>query len=206
MIESTLTPLCELARKHGTDKGGWHLKAGDTCHNYTPTYHELFKDRREQVKHVLEIGIGHGGSLRMWRDYFPNAQIVGLDNNPMCLFDDERIRCFHADQSNTKSVVTALQQVRTDPWPGWDLIVDDGSHITEHQIYSAQLLLPFMEPDDGRYVIEDIRYDCRPEFMLDAITHQGYWEAYNTGIGLGRAHCECGCSPPAPEVLLVGRH
>jgi hypothetical protein len=58
--------LCELGRKYGTDKGGWHLKAGDTCHNYLPAYHKLFGDKRPLIAHVLEIGVGHGCSLRMW--------------------------------------------------------------------------------------------------------------------------------------------
>src|SRR5438067_9360832 len=82
-----LTELCVLARKYGTDKGGWHMLAGDTCHNYTPTYHHMFGTRRLSVRNVLEIGVNYGPSLRMWEEYFPNADIYGLDSNTACLFN-----------------------------------------------------------------------------------------------------------------------
>ncbi len=82
-VASGLTDLCHLAEYYGTDKLGV----------YTPFYDLLFRDRREKVFKVLEIGIGTikamahvkgykaGASLRMWRDYFINAEILGLDND-----------------------------------------------------------------------------------------------------------------------------
>ena len=79
-----MTPLCELAVKHGTDKCS-------AKHQLTPLYHELFERRRETVCKVLEIGVGSeqtmwpgyrpGASLRMWAEYFPGAYVYGLDVN-----------------------------------------------------------------------------------------------------------------------------
>lgn len=201
-MEHSLTPLCELALKHGTDKGGWHLKAGDTCHNYTPAYHELFKYRREQVKRVLEIGVNYGPSLRMWRDYFPNATVFGFDCNEACLFQEDRIECYAADQNNKASLLHAIQQTMytnadTDQY---DLIVDDGSHEFAHQLFSPHVLLPYLAPL-GAYVIEDITYDCDPAPIGDGALHfaamngvRGFkWEAMPTGIGIGKAHCWEAC-------------
>jgi len=205
MTEHELTPLCKLARYFQTDKGGWHLHAGDTCHNYTPAYYELFKDRQQTVKRVLEIGVNYGPSLRMWREFFPNAEIVGLDCNEQCLFNDGRIRCFAADQGNAESLLDAMERAGIND--RYDLIIDDGSHFPAHQLLSAQVLMPFLE-FDGVYVIEDIDYDCQPELIMDKLPHYKC-EAINTGVGLGKAHCHPDCTKchgAEGERLIVVRH
>ena len=185
MTDHVFTPLCKLALKYATDKGGWHYIAGDTCHNYTPVYDKLYSARREEVKAVLEIGVNHGCSVRMWEEYFPNAQIVGLDCNAGCLFNKDRIRCFAADQNNGESLDTALRQAGIDKY---DLIVDDGSHEFHHQVFSAQHLIPRYLAKDGWYIIEDIGMDCQPWLVADAVGIPGmvYMDA---GVGLGKAHC-----------------
>jgi hypothetical protein len=196
-----MTYLCDLARKYGTDKGGEHLARGDTCHNYTPFYHEMFKDRREDIKSVLEIGISGGHSLRMWKEYFPNALICGLDSNKDCLFEENNIRCFHGSQDNAYDLLKM-----TGVFIGFDLIVDDGSHEPAHQIFSAQVLLPYLAVN-GIYVIEDIEPDCQPQLIGEPITAKRsdyVWKALPTGRGLGRAYCRCGCE--TGEQLVVLQH
>ena len=197
--EDVMTPLCNLARHYQTDKGGWHLHAGDTCHNYTPVYHKLLAPYRETIKSVLEIGVNYGPSLRMWRDYFPNARIIGLDSNVGCLFSDGRIECFAADQNNAESLESALNLAGI---PQYDFIVDDGSHFEHHQVFSANALAPRLAPN-GIYVIEDIDYDCKPERYLQQIHGYEAYTAYNAGVGLGKAHCAC-CNEG--ERLLVLAH
>jgi predicted O-methyltransferase YrrM len=201
------TELCQLARKHGTDKGGGHLQRGDTCHNYTPAYHKLFKDRRDDVKAVLEIGIGGGHSLRMWKEYFPNAQIIGIDCNFDCILQiEDRIKCYVADQYNEEDLRIVMKAIGHK----LDLIVDDGSHEPAHQIFTAQVLLPYLAPD-GVYVIEDIEPDCQPQLIgipiMDRMRGQEpflTWSPLPTGRGIGRAYCRCGCE--TGEQLVVIRH
>jgi SAM-dependent methyltransferase len=201
-----MTPLCELARKYGTDKGGDHLQRGDTCHTYTPAYWFMFRRRRHQVKAVLEIGIGGGHSLRMWKEYFPNATIYGIDSNPECLAQaEDRIRCFQADQYNEAELNRVLDQIKSTLF---DLIVDDGSHEPAHQIFTAQVLLPYLA-NDGVYVIEDIEPDCQPQLIGNPIvqnmpTKEWTWNPLPTGRGIGRAYCRCGCE--TGEQLVVLRH
>jgi hypothetical protein len=197
-----MTPLCELARKYGTDKGGEHLQAGDTCHNYTPAYHALFKHRRDEVTAVLEIGIAHGCSLRMWKEYFPKAMIFGIDSNPNCLFQEDRILTFCGDQYSEADLLRIVKPTRV---IGYDLIVDDGSHEPAHQIFTAKVLLPYLS-DDGIYVIEDIEPDCQPDLIWDPILLERpefRVEIIPTGRGLGRAYCRCGCE--GGEQLVVIR-
>src|SRR5215831_3256083 len=190
-----MTPLCHICRHYGSDKGGNHLKAGDTVHRYTPAYHEMFKDRREKVKNVLEIGVNYGCSLRMWREYFSKAEIYGIDSNESCLFAEDRIMCFAADQFNENDLMGVLDALgfthrNYNCW--FDLIVDDGSHEPAHQVFSAQVLLPYLAKD-GVYVIEDIYPDCKPELIGNPICADGKfkWRAIPTGRGLGKAHCGC---------------
>ncbi len=154
-----MTILCDLARKHETDKGGQHLRYGggdsDTNHNYTPVYHDLLGKDRDAVQHVLEIGVHAGSSLRMWKEYFPFAQIVGIDTNQDCLKHIEpRIKVFMADQNNPSQLLGVIDKLGRGA-PLFDLIVDDGSHVREHQITSLTALLPFMA-FHGVYVIEDL--------------------------------------------------
>ena len=76
--------LPQIFRKYGTDKDR---------NGYSSLYHILFSSFRNEKWNILEIGIGtmipevcssmqgyalenykSGGSLRAWRDFFPNAQ------------------------------------------------------------------------------------------------------------------------------------
>lgn len=138
----SLTPLCNLALKYGTDK--------QPRHNYTPTYYALLKDRALSTKRVLEIGIKLGASLYMWQDFFPNAQIFGFDFKPQTMIHSGRIKSFLGSQDNRGDL---LKAAASGPF---DLIVDDGSHRPAHQLFSALILLPHLAKD-GIYVIEDVQ-------------------------------------------------
>jgi spermidine synthase len=152
-----MTPLCEIALKYGTDKAFRERTdgmEGDSAHDYTPYYHELLKDRN--IRRVLEIGIGekkyNAPSLRMWAEYFPQAEIYGCDIDiGVFVYDNPRIHCFHCDQSDSIS----LQQVVKQTGGNFDLIVDDGSHIIEHQMLTFRMLYSLLSPK-GVYIIEDI--------------------------------------------------
>jgi trans-aconitate methyltransferase len=151
------TELCELATKYGTDKYNWH--------SYTPHYHRLLNDRRNEVRKVLEIGIGDpssmsdptgkpyvpGASLRMWAEYFPNAEIYSLDSQANLLINEGRIRSFQCDQGDRHSLEMAMPKLGA----GFDLIVDDGSHVPEHQALTATMYVPLLAPN-GVYIIEDV--------------------------------------------------
>jgi trans-aconitate methyltransferase len=151
-----LTPLCELAIKHSTDKGGRHNtynhEACHGTHEYTPVYYDLFSRQRDHVRSVLEIGINRGCSLRMWEEFFPNAAITGLDIDPACLVNEGRIKSFQADQSDPHSLANAIQAAATFPF---DIIIDDGSHNMMDQVVTLSALHRLMTPI-GIYVIEDI--------------------------------------------------
>jgi demethylmacrocin O-methyltransferase len=119
---------------------------------------------------VLEIGIGNaelmgkhiegyspGASLLMWRDYFPAATIFGCDILDV-LFEGERIVTFHADQNDENSLLSMMAEISKLEGLPLDLIVDDGSHIFEHQEKSLVTLWRFLK-QNGTYIIEDFSLD-----------------------------------------------
>ncbi len=155
------TPLCKLAFKYGTDK------CPKIRHTYTPTYYQMFKDKQYTIKKILEIGIGYkvnnpskqypdyqvGGSLMMWRDFFPNAQIYGVDILPQVLIKGERIHTSLCDQYNKGQLDQLIKTIGND----FDVVIDDGSHKKDHQIFTCQTLMPLLKTD-VLYIIEDVLF------------------------------------------------
>jgi len=141
-----MNDLDTLALKYNADKWGKH--------HYTPVYYDLFKDRRESVKKVVELGIGEGASLRMWNEFFLNAIIYGADIDPdryVAEPGDPRIQIIKCDQTSDDSLIDLTNLTDSDV----DLFIDDGSHKPEDQIFTALTLLPLLK-EDAIYVIEDV--------------------------------------------------
>jgi len=122
-----------------------------TRHDYIKWYSYHFEKIRKDVKQILEIGVYHGKSLKMWKEYFPNAKIYGLDIDPNCLkYEDERTKIFICDQNNEKDLKNVNEKLKN-----IDIILDDGSHKYEHMIKSFSFLFSCLKKD-GFYVVEDI--------------------------------------------------
>jgi hypothetical protein len=144
-----LNELDQLALKYGTDKSS-------LGHNYTEVYYNLFKDHREKYDAVLEGGIWRGASHQMWRDFFPNADILGFDNcdhipwEEMAGVQDDRITFFQGDQCDYRFLITTFGNME------FDLIVDDAGHSS----WGNQLMFRYLFPQlksGGYYIIEDLR-------------------------------------------------
>ncbi len=159
MTELCETELCKIAYKYGTDKCQ-RLK-----HSYTPFYYEMFKDRRQEIRKVLEVGIGShrtmrhvpnyvpGASLRMWREFFPNAQVYGADFDRDVIFEEERIKTYYCDETKTEDIVKLVEQTGSDI----DFVVDDASHYSGNQLFLCQNLMPLLK-EEVIYIIEDVAY------------------------------------------------
>jgi hypothetical protein len=170
--------LCILAETYGVDK------CPAINHTYTPAYDKLLSQFRNSTKLFLEIGVGNaplmkpivgeryipGASLRMWRDYFQNSQIVGCDILESVLFQEDRIQTFYVDQSSESSLTTFAVNNLTRLGEYVDIILDDGSHIDSHQKLTFQTLWKCVRPNGGIYIIEDIPRSRLDEFSkLNAV-------------------------------------
>lgn len=135
--------LNELATKYKTDKYNAHW--------YTPHYSLHFSKWENSRINLLEIGVDQGGSLKMWKEYFVNGQIFGLDIEDKKQFEEDRIRIFRGDQSDVKCLRNIYQEMEH-----MDIIIDDGSHINKHIITSFETLFPLLN-NGGIYVVEDLQ-------------------------------------------------
>ena len=158
-----------LLSVHGSDK--------DSQNSYGPLYHALFSRTREQVRLLIEVGIGTltpnvhssmyghdlpgyapGASLRAWRQFFSGAVIVGFDTQPDCMFTDERIVTRLVDSTNLRDVDAVMRALfDTGIIPVADIIIDDGSHDQDDQLQTFVALYPYLR-EHGTYIIEDVRY------------------------------------------------
>jgi len=122
----------------------------DKWEHYLPIYERHFAKYVGMPVNVLEIGVSHGGSLQLWKEYFgPKAQIHGIDIDTRCfLYKEDRITVTCIDQSDF-NLVEALGRVAGP----FDIVIDDGSHYISHQEVSFKALWPHTR---GIYLVEDI--------------------------------------------------
>ena len=135
--------LDTLGWKFGTDKASYH--------SYTIMYEPLLVQWRDEPIRLLEIGVLNGSSLLMWDSYFshPWARLFGAGITDPVMQSQGRVRTIKADQSREDD----LSKLR-DIGP-WTVVVDDGSHVPQHQLLTFQRLFPSVVPG-GLYIIEDI--------------------------------------------------
>lgn len=154
--------LNRLAHLFQTDKWGSHW--------YTPHYDHYFRPLKTRRLNILEVGVGGaqdsgvgGESLRMWKAYFRKSQIVGIDLYDKSHYSEHRMDVRQCDQTDTEGLIRLSQE-----YGGFDIIIDDGSHISEHVIKTFETLFPLMRPD-GIYAVEDLQ--------------TAYWPTWGGGFG-----------------------
>jgi hypothetical protein len=165
-----LSILCDI---YGSDKGSTY--GGGTyyewfAHTYTPIYEMLFQCLRDDVKLVFECGIGTnneahassmgkggkpGASLRVWRDYFPNATIIGADVDTDILFEESRIFTGYIDQLSEATIDDFFSSVQVKFKMKFDIMIDDGLHTFEAGKSLFSNSFEHLKAS-GYYVIEDV--------------------------------------------------
>lgn len=130
--------------KYDTDKG----------EGYLSVYEKYFYPIKNAKVNLLEIGIYKGGSLLLWKDYFPNGNIVGIDIKPVNIEDDSnRIKCYQGSQDDIAFLESvAKSEVNS---AGFDIIIDDASHIGKLTKTTFWYLFDNHLKSGGIYVIED---------------------------------------------------
>ena len=123
--------------------------------HYLEVYDYHFSKLRLLPLEICEIGVQRGGSLKMWADYFPNAQITGIDIKKKCKkHESQRIKIIIGDQADKKFLVKL---------GNFDIIIDDGGHTMTQQKTSLKYLWDHLNKG-GIYVIEDLETSYWPRF------------------------------------------
>ena len=91
--------------------------------------------------------------MRAWRDYFPNAKIIGIDIDPDVMFTEDRISTYVCDQTSKLSINSFITQANLKP-NTVDIIIDDGMHEFKANITLFENTKHLLK-DNGIYVIED---------------------------------------------------
>ena len=166
--------LNNLCQRHGTDKGSLR-KSPDLhtlnrqVHSYADFYEMIFGSMRRLPKvKVFECGIGTddprlastmglkgkpGASLRVWRDWFEDATIVGADIDRKILFSEPGIATFYVDQTNPDSIRSLWKDVDVE---FFHIMIDDGLHTFEAGKILFENSIEKLS-ETGYYIIEDVR-------------------------------------------------
>lgn len=185
----TKTILHELFNHYGSDKGSLGVQNARNLwisHTYADIYHQLFQHCRDSTKVVIECGIGTdnpslissmgngaspGASLRAWRDYFPNALVVGLDIDRNILFNEDRISTFCCDQTKRADFAEICKSLRLS---AFDLMIDDGLHTSQAAITLFESAKAYMS-EKSIYVIEDMDSKDLPVLLTYLETDPTYY-------------------------------
>lgn len=133
------------------------------CDHYFDIYHRHFASYRHKPVTILEIGVYHGGSLQMWKQYFgPQARIVGLDINPVCKqFEEPGIEVVIGSQEDRTFLKTLKER-----YSQFDIIIDDGGHTMQQQLVTFDELYGHVK-EGGIFLCEDLA--------------TSYWSEYGGG-------------------------
>jgi len=161
IISSTTTynETIKLYSKSMNDTADNTLTDKNTAHPYFCVYEPLFSKKRSTAKNVLEVGIYYGGSIQLWRDWFPRAQIYGIDIcdsnfiKKKSILNDHHITLFTNTNAYDDIFIQSNFQEKSIKF---DILLDDGPHTLESNILFIQKYLPLMA-EDGILIIEDIQ-------------------------------------------------
>lgn len=132
---------------------------------YLANYRKEFEGLFDKPVKVLEIGVQGGGSMLLLRDMFPQGTIAGLDLNPSHVDDESgRIKLYQGFQQDPAILDQICEEVAPD---GFDIIIDDGSHIGEYTQATFWHLFPTRLKKGGVYVLDD--WSC------------AYWRRWSDG-------------------------
>ena len=180
MTAAEANDLATLASKYGSDK---------FLHGYPRWYAQHFAGLREDSMTILEIGVGGwrdpnagGESLEMWRDYFANSQIIGVDSSEKTLDFGDRVTIMQGNAHDPAFVAELC-----DRYAPFDIVIDDGSHVNSQRNTTMELLLPHMSAT-GIFVLEGLHTSYLADF------YGGAWPPPDT-------RRDSGASQPTTEVL-----
>jgi hypothetical protein len=142
--------LEEIVDSSRTDK--------NTTHSYLPLYQTLLSHKKETAKYVIEVGVQHGGSIKLWRDFFTNAVVHGVDVIDIHsiwggIKNDQNI-VLHASTDAYDSEFVTNQFLNKNIQ--FDFLLDDGPHTLQSMKQFIVLYSQIMT-HDGILIIEDVQ-------------------------------------------------
>jgi hypothetical protein len=136
--------------------GGWGDKG--TLHSYIDIYEEHM-NKKTNID-ILEIGVCQGHSIKMWQEYFVDSNVYGVDITLKNVTFENLDNVYVCDATSEQQINEIFKDKK------FDYIVDDGSHVIQHQLISFDILWHRIKPG-GKYFIEDVNGDPAIKAILD---------------------------------------
>jgi hypothetical protein len=159
--------LDEIGIEQQTDKASQFSRTYAKPHNYLTHLAKFFDPIREKSIRFVEIGVGGGESIRTWIEFFPNAEVIGVDNvqatNPWNTVGSgvhERYRFVYGDQSDKTFWACFVADYGSE----FDVLIDDGGHHS-HQVMTTLNCMWCHVASGGLYIMEDLACSYSPIFM-----------------------------------------
>ncbi|MDB2515581.1 methyltransferase domain-containing protein [Candidatus Pelagibacter bacterium] len=155
-IDSSLsnTELCLLGKKYPTNKSPLNEKGHRS--GFTGIYTILFANLKNKKINIAEIGIEENSSTKIWRKYFENSKIYAFEFDKKKIIKAKKNKLkntfyFATDVSKREIIKKSFSKTKSK----FDIIIDDSTHIFEHQINIIKETYKFLKKD-GILIIEDI--------------------------------------------------
>lgn len=136
-----MNSLIQIGKKYPTSKN---------ISGFIELYESFFKDYKDKNINILEIGVDNGDSLRVWREYFTKAKICGIDIIKKD-FKIPNVEILCGNQTDPIFLNSVVNKYKN-----FDIIIDDGSHISKDIIFTFNYLFKFLN-NEGLYIVEDLQ-------------------------------------------------
>lgn len=133
--------LFEIGMKYETDK---------VSHFFLHHYDKEFNKLRNSPLRLLEIGVYKGASIRMWREYFPHAEIHCIDINRIDLSNLNNVHMHIVDCDKKEDL-----QKEAAALGFFDIIIDDGGHTMRQQQNAFEIFWHQLK-SGGTFIMEDM--------------------------------------------------
>ncbi len=148
-----MTELEQIFNKYKCDKGTL-----DKGHHYYRVYEKELEHMRNDPIKILEVGIWKGTSFDAWHEYFPNAEIYGIDiftrlqPTDVPALKKDRIHWLKGDSTHPDIARKIAKE-----WGSvtFDVIIDDGKHTPLANTKTFNNLFQFLK-EGGTYFVEDV--------------------------------------------------
>jgi len=146
-----------LCNKYNSDKGDNTVDSNQYANWYENWFHPI----KHSATDICEIGVYNGSSTKAFKEYFDNANVIGLDIDNKENYNEDRITTKILDQSKYEDLDSFVKYCN-DQNIKFDIILDDGSHDIGHQQMTFGRFFQLLKPG-GIYIIEDM---CTSYFSI----------------------------------------
>lgn len=171
-IDEANASLDAIGIRCNTDKASRAIRHDQEVagHDYLRHYERAIRGLGRRPELVVDLGVGppprEFASARMWAEFLPDARIVGVDIKDLGALVPPRVEFIRGDLGDVGFVASLTARLVP------DIVVEDASHLWQHQLLSLFYFLPVVRPG-GIYIWEDLHVSA-PSYASRYADGAGY--------------------------------